>query len=43
MLLEIEKCRLSNLYSYYQCKQKSCKDFSAGEEARQKKLKKRRF
>jgi len=42
MLLEIEKCGLSNLHSYYQCKQKSSKDFSEEEEARQK-LKKRRF
>ena len=43
MLLEIEKCGLSNLHNYYECKQKSCKDFSEEEEARQKKLKKRRF
>lgn len=40
MLLEIEKCGLSNLHNYYECKQKSCKDFSQ-EEARQKKLKRR--
>ena len=43
MLLEMERCGLANLHNYYECKQKSCKDFSEEEEARQKKLKKRRF
>ena len=41
MLLEMERCGLANLHNYYECKQKSCKDFSEEEEARQKKLKKR--
>lgn len=43
MLLEMERCGLANLHNYYECKQKSCKDFSEEEEGRQKKLKKRRF
>ena len=43
MLSEIEKCELSNLHNYYECKKKSCKVFSQDEEARQKSLKKRRF
>ena len=31
MLSEIEKCELSNLHNYYECKKKSCKVFSQDE------------
>ena len=43
MLTEIEQLELSNLHNFYNCKHKSCKEFSDEEEARQKLLKKRRM
>jgi len=41
MFAKIAKLELDNLHSFYNCKHKSCKEFSGEEEARQKLLKKR--
>lgn len=41
MFAEIAKLELDNLHNFYNCKHKSCKEFSGEEEARQKLLKKR--
>lgn len=41
MFAEIAKLELDNLHSFYNCKHKSCNEFSGEEEARQKLLKKR--
>ena len=43
MLAEIEQLELDNLHNFYNCKHKSCKEFSEEEEARQKLSKKRRM
>ena len=43
MLTEIGQLELDNLHNFYNCKHKSCKEFSKEEEARQKLLKKRRM
>ena len=43
MFADIEQLELDNLHNFYNCKRKSCKEFSEGEEARQKLLKKKRM
>ena len=43
MFADIEQLELDNLHNFYNCKHKSCKEFSEGEEARQKLLKKKRM
>ena len=36
MLTEIEQLELNNFHNFYNCKHKTCKEFSDEEEARQK-------
>ena len=43
MFAEIEQLKLENLHNFYNCKDKSCREFSEGEKARQKLLKKTRM
>ena len=43
MFADIEQLELDNLHNFYNCKHKSCREFSKGEEARQKLLKKKRM
>ena len=43
MFAEIEQLKLENLHNFYNCKDKSCREFSEGEKARPKLLKKTRM